>query len=71
MLLDNTFGMKWLTTIFQTLKHTATHHPEEELDILSTTENVQAQSSNGRRDVIHTGKSGLLIYNSRRQTQDK
>lgn len=44
MLLNNTSGMEWLTTIFQTLKPTTTHHPEEELDILSIKKNAQKLS---------------------------
>ena len=33
--------MEWHTTIFQTLKHTTTNHPEEELNIVSNKENAQ------------------------------
>lgn len=62
----STIHLEW-NTMFQTLKHTTTGHPEEELDILSRKENTQELSSNGRRDVTYAENSGFVVYCSRKQ----
>lgn len=61
--------MEWHTTIFQTLKHTNTNHPEEELNIVSNKENAQELSQNGRSDVGYTENRELSVYCSRKQTE--
>ena len=61
--------MEWHTTIFQTLKHTTTNYPEEELNIVSNKENAQELSQNGRSDVGYTENRELSVYCSRKQTE--
>lgn len=61
--------MQWRTTIFQTLQHTTTNHPEEELNIVSRKENAQELSQNSRSEVRYTENRELLVYCSRKQTE--
>ena len=58
-----------MTTIFQTLQHTTTNHPEEELNIVSRKENAQELSQNSRSEVRYTENRELLVYCSRKQTE--